>query len=182
MTRRRLIVLLMLLAVLIVVSLRLLAVGSSAFLLANTRSAPKIILPCDTRSLGTVSQGSVLRVTFPIRNAGGRRLVVSDSPDVCCGSRGQPHYVILGAGEAGAFTVKADTAKWWGCMRHTVHLSTNDPKRPRIVLTVEAIVTTALRSYKNSLPPEPCVPDSRTASSRAGDRTGIDRTALSRSY
>ena len=186
MTRRRLIVLLMLFAVLTVVSLRMAVVGSRAYLgrdsLANTRPAPKVILRYDTRSLGTVSQGSLLRVPFPIRNAGRRRLVVSDSPEMCCGSHAaQPRYLILGPGQAGTFTVEADTATWCGRMRHTVHLATNDPGRPRIALTVEALVTTELRSCPSRLA-ESCAPYSSTVSSEVDSRRGLYDGMLSHSY
>lgn len=101
-------------------------------------------LLCTERNLGPVPQGVVLRTTFPIRNAGNRRLILVEQTEGCCGQSVDPHQVILAPGDWKYLTVEVDTAQWHGRLQHTVRYTTNDPKLPRFALKVNAIVQSAL--------------------------------------
>jgi hypothetical protein len=104
-------------------------------------SGPTLILPNARRDCGAVRQGVVLQPSFPISNAGGRRLILVEKTEACCGQAVDPHRIILAPGDATELTVEVDTARWCGRMQHTVHYTTNDPKLARFALRVNAIVS-----------------------------------------
>ena len=105
--------------------------------------SPQLVLASTHRDLGTVTQGSVLRTTFPIANQGTRRLVLSDQSQGCCGQPADPRQVIVAPGDSTELTVEVDTARWHGRMERTLRYTTNDPKLPRFALTVTASVQSA---------------------------------------
>ena len=103
-------------------------------------TSPKVVLSSTERDLGTVCQGAVLRATFPITNAGTRRLILREEGAGCCGQSTRPREIILPPGGSEDITLDVDTAPWHGRMQHTVRYVTNDPRRPRFALQVNATV------------------------------------------
>lgn len=103
-------------------------------------STATLVLPRTERDLGTVSQGGVLRATFPITNAGSRRLVVLEQMEASCGQSPGVRQFVVAAGDSKELAVEVDTAQWYGKVDHAVHYTTNDAKLPRFTLRVTAIV------------------------------------------
>jgi len=103
-------------------------------------TSPKVVLRCAQRDLGTIRQGTVLRATFPIANAGTRRLILRKEGAGCCGQSTRPPKIILPPGGSKDITLDVDTAQWHGRMQHTVRYVTNDPRRPLFALQVNATV------------------------------------------
>ena len=103
-------------------------------------STATLVLPRTERDLGTVSQGGVLRATFPITNAGSRRLVVLEQMKASCGQSPGLRQVVIAAGQSSGLTVEVDTAQWYGKVDHAVHYTTNDAKLPRFTLRATADV------------------------------------------
>ena len=103
-------------------------------------NSPKVVLAYTQRDLGTACQGAVLRATFPIANAGTRRLILREEGAGCCGQSTRPREIILPPGGSEDITLDVDTAPWHGRMQHTVRYVTNDPRRPRFALQVNATV------------------------------------------
>jgi hypothetical protein len=126
----------------LLVGLWLARIAVSAWLGFNPpgSTAPVAELSHTTRDLGTVSQGPVLRTTFPITNAGARRLVLIEHSEGSCDESAEPRQVILTPGDSAELEVEVNTALWYGQMEHVVHYTTNDPRLPRFDLTVTATV------------------------------------------
>jgi len=103
-------------------------------------ASPQVVLRCTQRDLGTIYQGAVLRATFPIANAGTRRLILREEGAGCCGQSTHPPAIILPPGGSEDITLDVDTAQWHGRMRHTVRYVTNDPRRPRFAVQINATV------------------------------------------
>ncbi len=109
-------------------------------------SAPRVVLSCAHRDLGSVPQGGVLRALFPVANAGSRRLILSQQGAGCCGRPAESYQVIVAPGDSAELSVELDTAQWFGQVEHTVRYTTNDPAMPQFALRVTAVVGS---------PPEP---------------------------
>jgi hypothetical protein len=103
-------------------------------------SAPRAVLSCEHRDLGSVRQGGVLRAVFPVTNAGNRRLILSQRGAGCCGRPAESHQVIVAPGDSAELSVELDTARWAGQVGHTVRYTTNDPALPQFSLRVTAVV------------------------------------------
>ena len=103
-------------------------------------AAPRLIMPCRQRDLGTAPQGTVLRAAFPIKNAGTRRLILLKELEGCCGQSEAARPIIVAPGDSKDVTVEVDTARWHGSMQHSTHYGTNDPQLPRFTLRVTARV------------------------------------------
>jgi len=102
--------------------------------------SPRVVLWSTQRDLGTVRQDGVLRVPFPIANAGARRLILREEGAGCCGQSTSPPPIIVPPGESTDLPLALDTGRYDGRAEHTVHYVTNDPRCPRIALHVRAIV------------------------------------------
>jgi uncharacterized protein (DUF58 family) len=103
-------------------------------------SAPMLAVPYDHHDFGTVHQGVVVRMTFPVRNTGNRRLVLLEDQQPCCGQLSDRPRVIVAPGRTEELAVEVDTAQSFGSMEHTAFYTTNDPLVPRFGLSVTAEV------------------------------------------
>ena len=115
-------------------------------------SAPKAVLSCQRRDLGSVPQGRVLQATFPVTNAGNRRLILSQRGTGCCGRPADSHQVIVAPGDSTELSVEVDTARWAGQLDHTVRYTTNDPALPQFALRVTALVESPPRPPLSLVP------------------------------
>ncbi len=102
--------------------------------------APVLVLSRTEHDFGTVPQGLVLQTTFPMRNLGSRRLIVIEQDRGCCGQSASPRQISLSPGESKDLVVEVDTGRWCGRVQRALGYTTNDPKLPRFVLTVAAVV------------------------------------------
>lgn len=105
-----------------------------------TGSRPATVSLQDTRrDLGRTGP-QLLEAAFPIRNTGGRRLVINELDTDCeCGERSLRTYLIA-PGETVDLIVTLDTRPARGAVANTVSFTTNDPQRSRLELTVQAFV------------------------------------------
>lgn len=104
-------------------------------------SRPMLVLKHTSRDFGPVTQGDVLQASFPVENAGTRRLIVIEKRGGCCGQPGGSRSIVLAPGEKSCLDVEADTAQWFGQMDYRTTYFTNDPAMPQFSLQVTATVT-----------------------------------------
>lgn len=98
-------------------------------------AGPSATIASTERDLGTLRQGEVLRVTFPIRNSGSRRLIVRRLSATCCGGQESGPTLVM-PGDSALLELEVDTSRWCGQMRETADFATNDPRLPRFTLCV----------------------------------------------
>lgn len=108
---------------------------------ANGRGA----VPCAMVSqcemdLGRLTQGQMREISFPVRNAGGRRLVVSSENQACCGRSVDQPPLVLPPGGTAEIRIQVDTSGHCGQLRETYSYHTNDARRPRLSFVVHAEV------------------------------------------
>ena len=115
-------------------------------------SASRLELGAARQDLGTVRQGALIRATFPVRNAGGRRLIIWGQADDCCGQSENPYVLVLGPGERSEIVVEIDTSRWHGQLRHAARYTANDPQVPCFDLTIRATVEST-RAAADVAPP-----------------------------
>ena len=101
---------------------------------------PALVLPKNVRDLGRVSTRQEWRVTFPIRNAGARRLVLNELDVGCDCSDGVQRAILVAPGETAELEVTLDTRFATGCVENIATFTTSDPAHPRFDLTVRAWV------------------------------------------
>lgn len=96
-----------------------------------------------TRDLGHTTVQRELGVIFPIRNNGMRRLVLNEVDRQCqCGDRAR-RTIVIPPGATDEVTVILDTRFAAGPIEATAAFTTNDPRRPTLMLTARAWVDTA---------------------------------------
>ncbi|MHC4402877.1 MAG: Ig-like domain-containing protein [Planctomycetota bacterium] len=103
-------------------------------------AAPVLVLSQSECDLGTAKQGAVLQATFPVTNAGTRRLILTEHLQGCCDEKAEPRQVSLEPGESKDLEIQLDTTPWYGHVEHAIHYTTNDPRMPRLTLSVTAKV------------------------------------------
>jgi Protein of unknown function (DUF1573) len=104
-------------------------------------SAPRPVMHISdcTVNLGEISPSEFRDVSFLIENKGTRRLVLNH---FTCGCGEPKRYPILvQAGKTNNVTVHFEANQEFGPMEQTVSFTTNDEAKPRVDLTVIAMVT-----------------------------------------
>lgn len=94
-----------------------------------------VISRCE-ENLGRLTQGQIREISFPIRNAGGRRLVVSSENQACCGQSVDQPPLVLPPGETAEIRIRLDTTGHCGQLRETHSYHTNDASHPRLSFVV----------------------------------------------
>jgi hypothetical protein len=104
-------------------------------------NAASLVMSDRVRDLGPTSIREERGVSFPIRNAGTRRLVLNELDQQCgCGDRVQ-RTILVAPGETVEVNVPLDTRFATGAVENSASFTTNDPAHPRFKLTVRAFVT-----------------------------------------
>ena len=103
-------------------------------------AGPSAVVPQTERDFGTVSQGTVLKATFPVTNRGSQRLILRERSQPCCGESGDGREIIVAAAASQDIEIEVDTALWQGDLRHTARFESNDPRLPELNLVVRAVV------------------------------------------
>lgn len=101
-------------------------------------SRPALVAPETRRDVGAVTSGATVREEFVVWNRGRGRLVLNRPRCRGC-SEGLPATLIVPAGESRTIPV-AFQAFGSGPLRRAVSLTTSDPMRPRLTLSVIAHV------------------------------------------
>lgn len=101
---------------------------------------PRVEAPESTYHFGTVLQGEQVRHAFTIRNTG-QGILVLGTPTASCGcTAANPTRMRLAPGEEAQIAVTLDTHFDKGSSVNTVTVLTNDPKTPKVVMTLEGDV------------------------------------------
>jgi hypothetical protein len=119
---------------------------------SNPAIGPSMLLPDKVRDFGQTSLQEQLQVSFPIHNAGNRRLVLNEFNLECdCVDRARGS-ILIPAGETAEVKVLLDTRFAFGQVENSIRFTTNDPAQPQIVLTVRANVaeTSILNERRDS--------------------------------
>jgi hypothetical protein len=103
-------------------------------------SLPSVELSITEFDAGQVAQGVQLEAEFPLRNTGGRRLIIRSAKPACCEHLADETAVLLSPGQETVLHVTVDTQKWFGRMEHLAEFTTNDPRCPRLTLCVRATI------------------------------------------
>ncbi|MBT4867480.1 MAG: DUF1573 domain-containing protein [Planctomycetaceae bacterium] len=126
----------------------LIAIGSASIVLrggfenlvAATNEPPRAVLKVTDWDFGDVEPGQILRASFPVANAGGRRLVVVEESSNCSCSSTTSGGIVVPPGEIGELQITLNTDRLQSAIKTGLQFSTNDPKHPRLTLTLAAKV------------------------------------------
>lgn len=108
-------------------------------------AAPKIVVDEPVFDFGEVKEGTVITHTFVIRNEGTDPLVFTRKPYTSCGCTvaALPKEVLM-PGEALELAATFDSSGFGGRhVRKEIHVFTNDPQNPRLVLALVGYVRPA---------------------------------------
>jgi hypothetical protein len=120
-------------------------VSTVAFTLADSREAgspqpaPRAVTPFTSFNFGDVYTGEVISQIFIVRNAGDADLQITDFV-AGCGCEAIQADRVIPPGKDGTAVVEVQTISQIGDTVKTATLHTNDPERPRIILTLIANV------------------------------------------
>lgn len=90
--------------------------------------------------LGLIGDRDAWQVRFPVRNIGARRLVLNEIDSECgCGDR-MLRTMVVDPGEIVNLIVRLHPRSASEAVEKTVCFTTNDPRHPRLDLTVSAMV------------------------------------------
>lgn len=114
-----------------------LAIGISGYTHPKNVS---LVLFHNVRELGRTSIREECRVSFPIHNAGRRRLVLNELDQECgCGDQ-TLNTILVAPGETVEVYVPLDTRFSTGLVENHASFTSNDPAHPRFDLTARAFV------------------------------------------
>ncbi len=122
------------------------AVLGSCVALALSISEPihpknaSLVLSKDVRDLGQTSIQGEQRVSFLVRNAGTRRLVLNELDRECGCGKDVVRTILVAPGTTVEVNVPFDTRTATGPVENIASFTTNDPTQPRFDLTVRAFV------------------------------------------
>jgi Protein of unknown function (DUF1573) len=89
---------------------------------------------------GPIQAGVALDADFPVRNRGGRRLILTVAERSCrCIKTGHPQ-IIVPPGATATLPAHLNTENLEGPFRWEIHYRTNDPTRPELTLVVLAAI------------------------------------------
>lgn len=101
---------------------------------------PTVVLERTNWDFGVVSPGSILRVTFPLKNAGRRDLLVRKCAMNTELSAGTPLTAILQPGESVDLVITVNTKGLQGKIQIESPYTTSDPCLPEFTVTILADV------------------------------------------
>jgi hypothetical protein len=108
---------------------------------ALTPEGPIPVLERDLWDFGVVPSGPTLVTLFPIKNVGGRRLIVRRRTSSCECVAGDQDTIILQPGESTEITATLDTRELEGAFQLELPYTTSAPNLPKFTLYVRATVT-----------------------------------------
>ena len=112
----------------------------------GTEAKPSLNLSSDVCELGRTSLRKRWRVPFRIGNSGEKRLVMNRVDAACCGDSTSDTIIIL-PGQVVDVSVSLDTRFVIGAVQSVTCFTTSDPDRPRLELTVRALVAEDERTF-----------------------------------
>jgi hypothetical protein len=104
----------------------------------NSAAGPQLVVEHTRHDFGRVKAGTVLEHEFELVNKGSGRVVLNRKLCGSCTDKSSSSTAILSAGESMRFPVVITTDNRTGSLEETVTLTTSDPRRPKVELTVTA--------------------------------------------
>jgi hypothetical protein len=116
------------------------ALASVLACIAEARAAgsPALTAVAPIWDAGTVAVGASVRHTYELRNGGTAALHVLVKPS--CGCTTADYDRVIPPGASGHVSATLDTRNLRGAVAKTIHVTTDDPARPSLVLTIRAKV------------------------------------------
>jgi hypothetical protein len=114
---------------------------------APAAGAPKIEVTQETKDVGTVAKGQVIKADFVVKNVGASDLVISDARP-SCGCTVSSFDKIIKPGQEGKIHSEVDTKSFSGPISKSVTVVSNDPERPQVNVFIKALV----KPYVDVLP------------------------------
>lgn len=120
------------------------SVVSTVFLGAAVLAAPSLFVETTEIDLGTIRKGETARVEFVLENRGDEELeILSAEPG--CGCTLATWDRTIAAGETGKITAELSTENLIGDVGKGIAVKTNDPRRPLVMLVINAEIFQAVR-------------------------------------
>ena len=88
---------------------------------------------CD---VGPIVAGQSAEATFRVHNDGARRLILRKETGHCCGQGGPEEITLVPPGGSATLTLEVETIGIRGGLQQETVYATNDPRMPRLTLTV----------------------------------------------
>jgi hypothetical protein len=88
---------------------------------------------CD---LGQIDASDAAQATFRVFNEGTRRLILRKETGHCCGRGGPEEITLVPPGGSATLTVDVETIGIRGGLQREIVYATNDPRMPKLKLTV----------------------------------------------
>lgn len=121
--------------------------GQAAKAQAPAVAAPKIEVTQETKDVGTIAKGQVIKTDFVVKNVGGADLIISDARP-SCGCTVSSFDKIIKPGQEGKIHSEVDTKSFAGPISKSVTVVSNDPERPQLNVFIKALV----KPYVDVLP------------------------------
>ncbi len=102
--------------------------------------APSMIFDNPEKNFGKVMQGETVKHVFSFSNEGSGTLEILGVEAACGCQATSLSAKQIEAGMTGQIVVSVDTAGLAGAIDKSVHITTNDPQRPKVVLSIRAVV------------------------------------------
>lgn len=113
---------------------------SVAFAGAAELDRPVLELPEMEFDFGTINEGVEVRHTFPMRNAGSKRLEIKTAFSTCGCTVPHIKHREIAPGQTGELEVVLDTAMKQGAVSKPVEIRSNDPEHPVMTIHIKANV------------------------------------------
>lgn len=107
---------------------------------AEELPSPKISIDDLSHNFGTVSEGTIVKHSFKVKNEGNADLIIQRLVPSCGCTASNADSDLIKAGTEGAVNVEFDTTGFSGDKLKSVKLYSNDSERPSVLLTLKGIV------------------------------------------
>lgn len=109
-------------------------------MVVSRQDPPKLSFDKEIYDLGTVVEGVEVPYTIALSNIGGEPLRIKDVNTSCGCTLTKLREKVIMPGKSTQLEVVLDTAMKQGPVRKTIDITSNDPKRPKAVITLSATV------------------------------------------
>lgn len=105
----------------------------------QAQGTPRLRLAESRCDVGQIAAGDSAQATFHVVNEGARRLILRKETGHCCG-QGPEEITLVPPGGSATLTVEVETIGIRGGLQREIVYATNDPRMPKLKLTVVARV------------------------------------------
>ncbi|HUE69739.1 MAG TPA: DUF1573 domain-containing protein [Pirellulaceae bacterium] len=107
---------------------------------AQASGTPRLRLEESRCDVGQIAAGGSAEATFHVFNDGARRLILRKETGNCCGHGAPDEITLVPPGGSATLTVEVETIGIRGGLQREIVYATNDPRMPKLTLTVVARV------------------------------------------